>query len=139
MVVTTELAVVVAEQPDQEVQGGFVPHEPLVQPDHVDGGQADEPHQLVHGPFVHDPDDPHGPYPFPGPPGPNGPYPPPALQPGAPVALGAPVTVAQYEEYDAQAELVVGYAEPPEVAENDASGAAVMAWPVLAQICARTW
>jgi len=100
--VTTELAVVLAVQPDHEVHGGLVPHGPLVQPDQVDGGQADEPHQLVHGPFVHDPEDPHDPYPFPGPPWPNGPYPPPGLQPGAPEALngaavGAPVTVDQYE------------------------------------------
>lgn len=70
VVVTTEEAVVSAEQPLQVVQGASEPQGPLVQPDHVLGGQALPPHQLVQGPSVHAPEDLslHGPQPLPGPP-----------------------------------------------------------------------
>lgn len=57
VVVTTEEAVVEASQPLQVVQGASVPQGPLVQPDHVLGGQALPPHQLVQGPLVQEPVD----------------------------------------------------------------------------------
>ena len=55
VVVMTEVAVVDALHPVQVVHGALVPQGPLVQPDHVDGGQALFPHQLVQGPVVHAP------------------------------------------------------------------------------------
>lgn len=42
--------------------------------------------------------------------------------------------VAKAAAYEDQALLVVGYAEPPDVAEKEASGDAEIALPVLAQI-----
>lgn len=58
-----EVAVVEALQPDQEVQGAFVPQGPEVQPDHVLSGQLLPPHQEVQGPEVHEPLWPQGPQP----------------------------------------------------------------------------
>jgi hypothetical protein len=68
--VTTLVAVVLAVQPDQVVQGALVPHGPLVQPLQVEGGHALPPHQLVQGPLVHAPllAVAHGPQPWLGPP-----------------------------------------------------------------------
>ena len=73
--VMTLLAVVLAVQPVQDVHGAPEVHEPLVQPDQVEAGQPDVPHQLVHGPVVHDPvlSDAQAPQPFPLPEPPNGP------------------------------------------------------------------
>lgn len=154
VLVTTDVAVVDAVQPDQVVQGAdFVPHGPFVQPgdhvsideecmerkivvlpDHVLGGQAEVPHQLVHAPDVNAPLSlAHGPQPWPAP-WPKGPHPPVAVQPagGAPEPQGAPVMVDQ-------AELVViaaGHEEPPLVALYVASGEAVTVVPAFAQSCA---
>ena len=61
--VTTDVAVVEAEHPDQVVHGASVDHGPLVHPDQVLAGQAPVPHQLVHGPFVQAPAEFHGPQP----------------------------------------------------------------------------
>lgn len=114
VVVTIDVAVVEAEHPLHVVHGAAVPQGPLVQPDHVLGGQAPVPHQLVHGPLVQEPELPREPQPFAGPPWPNGPQPcAPGVQPPAPPKLpgaqGPFVTVAQ-------AEFVVqdeGQLEPP--------------------------
>ena len=114
VVVMTLLAVVLAVQPAQDVHGALVPQGPLVQPDQVDGGQPEVPHQLVHGPFVQEPvvSELYGPQPLPAPP--NGPCPFPPAQPVGWFVLlygfvvGAPVMVAKAEAYDCQAVLVVG-------------------------------
>lgn len=132
--VTTLVAVVLAVQPDQVVHGALVPHGPEVQPDQVDGGHAEPPHQLVHGPFVHAPllALAHGPHPWFGPPWPNGPQPPAPCHPGGPPP-GAPPHPLTTED---QAEFVVhavGHAEPPDVTEKVASGEAVTLAPALAQ------
>lgn len=50
VVVITLVAVVFSVQLVQLVQGASVPQGPLVHPVQVEGGQADEPHQLVQGP-----------------------------------------------------------------------------------------
>ena len=131
--VTTLVAVVLAVQPDQVVQGALVPHGPLVQPLQVEGGHALPPHQLVHGPLVQAPllAVAHGPQPWFGPPWPNGPQPPP-VQPGGPPP-GAP---PHWLTAEVQAELVVqpdGHAVPPDVADQVASGEAVTVAPALAQ------
>ncbi len=66
VVVKTLVAVVLAVHPAQLVHGAFVPQGPLVQPDHEGLGQAPlEPHQFVHGPVVHAPEDAKGPHPAP--------------------------------------------------------------------------
>ena len=49
VVVTKLLPVVVGERAVQLVYGALAPKGRLVQPDQVDGGQPDVPHQLVHG------------------------------------------------------------------------------------------
>lgn len=104
VVVTTEVAVVEAVQPDQVVQGAPEDQVPEVQPihhgqykctsmefgtwrvcspDHVEAGQPEVPHQLVHGPVVQALllSLAHGPQPLPAPP--NGPWPfiPPPIPP----------------------------------------------------------
>lgn len=94
VVVTTEVAVVDAVQPDQVVHGALVLHEFAVQPDQVESGHAEvpswmmvstslmprlrfsllySPHHFVQAPDVHGPEDSdaHGPQPFCAPP--NGP------------------------------------------------------------------
>lgn len=42
-----------AWQPLHVVQGASVDHEPSVQPDQVEAGQSEVPHQEVQGPLVH--------------------------------------------------------------------------------------
>lgn len=84
-------------QPLHVVQGALVPQGPLVQPDHVLAGQAEPPHQPVHGPVVHEPLDCHGPHGLsppkgpPLPPQPPGPWPFPPGPQDAPVDQGPPV------------------------------------------------
>jgi len=92
-----------------------------------------EPQPLVlhvdheHGPHPLDPPGPR--YPLPGPP--HGPLP---LQPdGAP---GRAVDMAENHGLPPHDDHDVGHAEPPDVAENVASGDAVTVWPALAQFCA---
>lgn len=69
------------EANSQVVQGAFVPQGPSVHPDQVLGGQPFVPHQLVHGPVFHAPDEPHEPHPLPSP-SPKGPFSP--CAPGPP-------------------------------------------------------
>lgn len=105
VLVTTEVAVVEAVQPDQLVHGASVAQVPLVQPDHVEPGQPAVPHQFVHAPLVQAPVLwlAHGPQPLPAPP--KGPTPFEGFQPGAPPQPGRPVTVAHSP--------FVGHALPP--------------------------
>ena len=144
--VTTEVAVVEAAQPVHVVQGALVPQGPDVQPAitlikacegylgnegdvplQVLGGQACDPHQLVHGPAVQEPLLwlAQGPQPFAAPPLPNGPCPLPAFQPGRPVPFppgpnppkgppgAAVVCVAQLLAALCHAEESDGHAPPP--------------------------
>ena len=111
VVVKVTVAVVVAEQADQEVHGALEFQSPEVQPVQVLPGQAPPPHQLVHAPDVQDPEEPHGPQPPE--PSPNGPKP----GPQGPFLPDHPLVV-----HDGLA-----------VTENVASGAAVTECPSLAQ------
>lgn len=108
VVVNVTVAVVVASHAVHDVQGAFESQVPDVQPVHVEPGHPFPPHQLVHAPEVHDPEEPHGPHPPS-----NGPKP----GPQAPPVDQGPLVVH------------VGLA----VAENVASGAAVTVWPASAQ------
>lgn len=64
VVVTTEVAVVDAAHPVQVVHGALDAQGPLVQPDQVDAGQAEPPHQDVQGAEVHAPEEAQGPHPL---------------------------------------------------------------------------
>jgi len=89
VVVMTDEAVVLAWQPLHVVQGASeVPQGPSVQPLQVEAGQAEPPHQLVHGPSVQAPEvlEDQGPQPLFAPP--KGPTPLPPCQPPGPRPLG---------------------------------------------------
>jgi hypothetical protein len=85
VVVYVIVAVVVAVQAVHVVHGASVLHAPLVQPDQFESGHPSWPHHVVHGPVVHEPEEPHGPHSPP-----KGPFPSQNWHPLGPSLMGIP-------------------------------------------------